>query len=196
MPGTYKVAVAKSVNGVVTQLTEAISFKAEVLGLATLPAENRAELVGFQKNVAELSRQVNAVSSLVRELNEKARHFRVALKSLSRMDTELLAQISSMEQKLREVERQLFGDRTLEKLDKDAEPGLVRRINGVVYDYRRSTSAPTQSQKETFDLVAAAFPPVLQVAKSIADEDVKKIEKRLEELGAPYTPGRWPAREK
>lgn len=196
MPGTYKVAVAKSVNGVVTQLTEAISFKAEVLGLATLPAENRAELVGFQKNVAELSRQVNAVSSLVRELNEKARHFRVALKSLSRMDTELLAQISSMEQKLREVERQLFGDRTLEKLDKDAEPGLVRRINGVVYDYRRSTSAPTQSQKEAFDLVAAAFPPVLQVAKSIADEDVKKIEKRLEELGAPYTPGRWPDREK
>jgi hypothetical protein len=97
-----------------------------------------------------------------------------------------------MEQKLRDIERQLFGDATLEKLDKDAEPGLVRRINGVVYDHRRSTSAPTQSQKMTFDLVAAAFPPVLQAVRAVAEEDVKKIEKRLEELGAPSTPGRLP----
>jgi photosystem II stability/assembly factor-like uncharacterized protein len=192
MPGIYQVALAKSVNGVITKLTEPISFKTEALGLASLPAENRAELLAFQKKVADLSREVNAASSLVRDLNEKARHFRVAFKSLNSPESELLADIQAMEQKLRDIERQLFGDATLEKLDKDAEPGLVRRINGVVYDHRRSTSAPTQSQKMTFDLVAAAFPPVLQAVRAVAQEDVKKIEKRLEEMGAPSTPGRLP----
>ncbi len=196
MPGTYQVALGKSVNGVVTRLTEPVRFKTEALGLASLPAENRAELVAFEKKVAELSREVNAASSVVRDLNEKARHFRVALKSLNRPDSELLVDIQAMEQKLRDIGIKLFGDRTLEMLDKDAEPGLVRRISGAVYDHLRSTSAPTQSQKDAFDLVAAAFPPVLQTVKAVAEEDVKKIEKRLEELGAPTTPGRLPQTKK
>ncbi|MGB7295676.1 MAG: hypothetical protein WBC70_08815, partial [Candidatus Aminicenantales bacterium] len=192
MPGTYQVALAKSVGGIVTRLIEPVKFKAEILGLASLPAENRTDLTAFQKKVTDLSRRVNAASSLVRDLREKARHFRAALKSLGKPDDALFADIKTMEQKIGDMERQLFGDRTWEKIDQQAEPGLVRRINGVVYDHRRSTSAPTQSQRDAFDLVAEAFPPVLEALRAVAEEDVKKIEERLDELGAPATPGRIP----
>jgi hypothetical protein len=192
MPGKYQVALSKNVDGKETELTEPVMFTAKVIGNATLPAEDHEALMAFQKQMRELSRAVNAASSVIRDVGEKIRHFRVALKSVTTDATELLAEIRSLEAEVDAVQRKLFGDRTLRSLDLDAEPGLSSRINGVIYDQWRSFSAPTQSQKDAFQIVADEFPPVLEAIKKIVEEDVKKIEKKLEDIGAPYTPGRLP----
>jgi len=34
--------------------------------------------------------------------------------------------------------------------------------------------------------------PIYQALKKLAAEDVKNIEKKLDDIGAPYTPGRLP----
>jgi len=97
-----------------------------------------------------------------------------------------------VEKKINEIRTKLYGDSTLLKIDKDAEPGIVERINGVVSDHWRSTSAPTESQRQTFEIVAAEFPPVLEALRKVAEVDIRQIEKKLDELGAPSTPGRLP----
>jgi photosystem II stability/assembly factor-like uncharacterized protein len=192
LPGEYKVFLSKNVNGEVTKLTEPVTFKAVVLGNTSLPAEDRAELVAFQKKVRELSRAVNAASSVMRELADKARHYRVALKSVTVDDSQIYAQIKALEAEVSEIQVQLFGDRTLGRIDKDAEPGLSSRISSIIYEQRRSTSAPTQSQRDAYKIVADDFGPILQKLKKLIEEDVRKIEKMLDEIGAPYTPGRFP----
>lgn len=192
MPGNYQVFLSKNVRGEETRLTDPVKFTAKVLGTATLPAEDYAELMEFQKQVRELNRAVNAASGVVREVVEKVRHFRVALKSVATDTSELLAEIKALEAKLDEIQAKMFGDRMLRRLDIDEEPGLSSRINGVIYDQWRSFSAPTQSQKDAYQIVAEEFPPILEEIKKIVEEDVRVIEKRLEEIGAPYTPGRLP----
>lgn len=192
LPGNYKVFLSKNVNGVVTKLTEPVEFRAVVLGNASLPAEDRAELVSFQKKVRELSRAVNAASSVMRELADKALHYRVALKSVAVDDSQIYAQIKALEAEVSEIQVELFGDRTLRRIDKDAEPGLSSRISSIIYEQRRSTSAPTQSQRDAYRIVADDFGPILQKLKKLIEEDVKMIEKKLDEIGAPYTPGRFP----
>jgi hypothetical protein len=192
MPGNYQVFLSKSVNGKEHKLTDAVSFTAKVIGNATLPAENHAALVAFQKRVRELNRAVSGASSVIRNVGDKIRHFRVALKSVTTDTTEILAEIIELEAKVSEIQRKLFGDRMLSRLDIDAEPGLYSRLNGVIYDQWRSLSAPTQSQKDAFQIVADEFPPILDAIKKIVEEDVRKIEMKLEEIGAPYTPGRLP----
>ena len=184
--------MSKNVNGEGTKLTEPVDFTAKTLGNVSLPAEDRAELVAFQKKVRELYRAVNAASSVVREISDKISHFKVALKSVATKETELRAEIQALEKEVVEIQRELFGDRTLTRLDRDAEPGLSARIRGIIYDQMRSTSAPTQSQRDTFQIVAEEFPLILEALKKIVEEDVRKIEKKLEEIGAPYTPGRIP----
>ena len=192
MPGNYQLYLSKVVNGEETKLTEPVSFTAKVLGNTSLPAEDKAALVAFQKQVRELSRAVNAASSVLREVGDKIRLFRVALKSVTTDTKEIFAEIKALELKVDEIQRQLYGDRMLRRLDLDAEPGLTSRISGIIYDQWRSFSAPTQSQKDAFQIVSDEFPPLLEAIKKIVDEDVKKIEERLEEIGAPYTPGRLP----
>jgi hypothetical protein len=142
--------------------------------------------------VRELSRAVNAASSVIREVGNKISHYRVALKSVTTDTTGLLAEIRALESKVETLQRKMFGDSTLGRLDIDAEPGLASRIRGVTYDQWRSFSAPTQSQKDAFQIVADEFPPILEAITKIVEEDVKEIEKKLEEIGAPYTPGRLP----
>jgi hypothetical protein len=192
LPGEYKVFLSKNVNGVMTKLTEPVEFKAVVLGNTSLPAEDRAELVAFQKKVRELSRAVNAASSVMRELADKTRHYRVALKSVTVEDSQIYAQIKALEEEVSGIQVKLFGDRTFRRIDKDAEPGLSSRISSIIYEQRRSTSAPTQTQRDAYKIVADDFGPILQTLKKLIDVNIKNIEKILDEIGAPYTPGRFP----
>jgi len=192
MPGNYQVFLSKNVNGEETRLTDPVMFTAKVIGNATLPAKDHAALLAFQKQVRELNRAVNAASSVIRDVGDLVHHFRVALKSVTTDKSELLTEIKALETKVNKIQSKMFGDRMLRRLDKAAEPGLSSRINRIIYDQWRSLSAPTQSQKDAFQIVAEEFPSLLEAIRKIVDEDVKKIEKKLEELGAPYTPGRLP----
>ena len=192
MPGSYQVYLSKVVDGEETKLTEPVMFTARVIGNATLPAKDREALVDFQKQVRELSRSVNAASSVIRDVGNKIGHFRVALKSVTTDTSGIMAEIKALETKVNEIQRKMFGDRTMRRLDMDAEPGLSSRVNGIIYDQWRSLSAPTQSQKDAFQIVAEEFPPILEAIKKIVEEDIKRIEAKLEEIGAPYTPGRLP----
>jgi hypothetical protein len=192
MPGNYQVFLSKNVNGEEIPLTDPVMFTAKVIGSATLPAEDHASLMSFQKQVRELNRAVNAASSVIREIGNKIQHFRVALKSVTSDTTELLSEIRALEKNVNGIQIKLFGDRMRRRLDIDAELGLSSRINSVIRDQWRSLSAPTQSQKDAFQIVADEFPPILVAIKKIVEEDIKRIENKLEEIGAPYTPGRLP----
>jgi predicted nucleic acid-binding Zn-ribbon protein len=135
---------------------------------------------------------VNAAGANLRDLRNKINLYKVALKSLTKPTEDLFAEIKSLELELNDIQRKLYGDRTLMKIDQDAEPGLAGRVNQIIYEQWDSFAAPTQTQKDAYKIVADEFPPLLEKLKQLAENNAKNIEKKLEELGAPYTPGRWP----
>ncbi len=192
LPGKYKVFLSKWISGEITQLTDPIEFNVKILGLASLPAADKAELVEFQSKVRKLNHKVNTASAVLRELISRVGHYKVALKSMTFSHKDLYTDIKALEKKLDGLQRQLFGDRMYSRVDLDAEPGLSRRIGAIMGEQRSSTSAPTQTQRENFRIVEEEFMPIYQELKKIAATDVKSIEKKLDDIGAPYTPGRLP----
>jgi len=193
-PGNYQAMLSQSVNGEVKQLLEPTAFKAASLDNTSLPAPDKTELATFQAKVRKLSRDVNAASAVVRELNVRIRHYRSALKNVIGDTSGINKQIRTLELKLKNISLQLFGDRSLQQLDIDSEPGLSRRLSSIMYGHSQSTSAPTQQQQNNYQIVSEAFGPVLKALNQLLKEDVKQIEKSLDEIGAPYTPGRLPVR--
>jgi photosystem II stability/assembly factor-like uncharacterized protein len=192
LPGTYKVFLSKSQNGEITKLTDPVNFEVVTLANVSLPAEDRAELVAFQKKVRELSRAVTASSRILGEVSEKIDQYRAALKSVTAPDSDLPSDIDVLEKKVKALGIKFNGDRTMRRADKDAVPGISARIRSIAYEQSRSTSAPTQTQRDAYEIAAEEFAPVLEELKKIVEVDVKKIEEKLEGLGAPYTPGRLP----
>jgi hypothetical protein len=67
----------------------------------------------------------------------------------------------------------------------------VSRIDNIVYGWWSTTQVPSSTQKEQLNLVKSLFRPVYLEIQTI-DSMVLKLEKELEILKAPATPGRLP----
>jgi hypothetical protein len=65
-------------------------------------------------------------------------------------------------------------------------------LGSIVWTHYRSTSGITQTQRDLFDILKEEFPPVLEELKDIHDVKLPEIEKELDAIGAPFTPGRIP----
>jgi len=192
IPGRYKVSLSKWVAGEITPLAGPVEFDVAPLGMASLPAEDKAALADFHRKSRTLSHAVNAVSSVIRDLGIQVSHYRVALKSVTVPHEDIYEEIKALEMKLADLQLKMFGDRTLSQLDLDSEPGLTSRLGFILSGQNSSTSAPTRTQIDNFQIVSEEFTPIYEAVKTIVEEDVKRIEKRLDEVGAPYTPGRLP----
>lgn len=192
LPGIYTVSMALNVGSELKPLAGPVTFKTGTPGIVSLPAADRAELVAFQKKVRGLAHAVNSAGSILRDLETRSGRYRAALKSVTVPTAEVFAAIKKLEGKIAETGRKLNGDDLKQRADKDAEPGLSDRINTIIYEQWLSTSAPTGTQRVNYEIVAEEFGSVLQELKKILAEDVAAVEKLLDKVGAPYTPGRLP----
>lgn len=190
MPGDYTVALAQSVNGERTELVAPVRFTLQSLGNVTLPAKDRAALVEFQREAAELQRAYAGANSLLNDIENRLRHMRAAIDQMMTPGAELLAEVINVEAKVRGLQVLMSGDRVAAAVDAPSKPGLGSRLFGMAYAMSSSTSAPTQTNRDALRILQEEFPSVLTRIRNIMNTDIKNLETKLEAAGAPYTPGR------
>jgi len=192
MPGTYKVSLSKRANGVVTELAAPQTFTAAPLGIATLASVDRKALFEFQRMVAELQRAVLGASRAVDDVKDQIAHIKKALLNTPAPTAKLRADVDALETRANDIIRSLRGDRTLSSRNEPAPPSIVDRVNGIVDDQWQSTGAPTQTQVDACNVAGDEFAPVLAKLRTLVEIDLKGIELGMENIGAPWTPGRVP----
>jgi hypothetical protein len=104
--------------------------------------------------------------------------------------TSLINTATEIERRDDELLRQLRGDTVLRAHDENTPPSISERVTGIIESQRMSTAAPTRTQTQDFEIAQTAFAGVLQQLKQLTEVEAKKLEQALEDLGAPYTPGR------
>ena len=179
-------------GGKVEELAGPAPFEVKALAAVSLPAADRAELAAFQRKVRRLANSVNAASSALRQIGDLAKHYRAALKCVTAPHADILDAVRALEAKVEGLQLKMTGDRLLSRLDMDTLPGIAERVMTVVYEQSASTSAPTGTQRDAYAIAEEEFGPVYEEIKRMMAEDLKAIEKRLDAVGAPYTPGRLP----
>jgi hypothetical protein len=189
MPGTYSVTLAKKVNGEITELAGPDTFEVVPLNNRTLPAEDRTALVAFQQEASELSRAVEGAVRMTNELTEKIKYMRAALAQTPHAQESIAADVRAIDKKLSDLKIKLTGDPVAQRLDRGVPPSINSRIGSIIDEQWSSTSAPTQTQQEALSIAGEVFAPVLAGLKLLV-ETVQSVEKQLEDVGAPYTPGR------
>ncbi|MFB0564381.1 MAG: WD40/YVTN/BNR-like repeat-containing protein [Candidatus Aminicenantaceae bacterium] len=192
LPGNYQVTMGKCVDGVYTELAGPQSFNAVVFENTSLTAKDKKALVSFQKKVAELNRAVQGAVRATNDLTSRIGLIKEALLNTPAALPELMSQARAIERQTREVLRALTGDRTLSRRSENQPPSIQGRVSNIVYGFMRSTSAPTQTMKNQYKIAGEEFEPQLAKLKQLIEVDLKKLEKAMEEAGAPWTPGRIP----
>lgn len=190
MPGNYKVSLSKSIKGIISELAGPIEFNVVPLNNTTLPAEDRAAMVAFQKEITELSRIVQGALNISTELENRLNHIRQAIMNTPGVPLDLMNKARVTEARLYELGILLRGDRTISSRNENPPASISGRMSAVAFAQARSTSSPTQTQKEQYMIVKEEIASVIMILKDIAGTDLPALEKALDDYKAPWTPGR------
>ena len=190
MPGEYTVSLSQYVRGEWKELVSPRSFQLKPLGGITLAAENRRELVEFQQKAQELQRAVSGASAILQEMSVKMQHIRKAILATGIAKATLLAEFNAIENELFEIRKGMYGDEVAATLDRPTMMPVSSRVAWLSGEMWGSTSAPTQTQRDALRIAGEEFRPFLDRIRKVRSTIIPALEEKMEEAGAPYTPGR------
>ncbi len=86
--------------------------------------------------------------------------------------------------------RKLTGDEVIANRNEPTYPSISDRLGEITYGMWQTTSAPTKSYLDNYQIAKSEFKVVAESLKKLTEVDLKKIESELDKLNAPWTPGR------
>jgi len=191
-PGEYTVDLAKLVDGKQTPLGESQTLTAQPLGLATLEAQDKQVLLSYQQKTARLQRAVLGAVRLTRETRTRIDHLSKAVLDTPAANPDLGETLRSIEERLEDLQVELSGDPVLRSRNEPSPRSIVDRVQRVVRSQWVSSSAPTQTNIDAYEIAGGAFQVVLRDLRQLVEVDLKRFEDDLEKARAPWTPGRVP----
>ena len=192
MPGTYKVVVAKKVDGVVTQLGPAQQFQVTVEGQETMSSADQSALVEFQTKAMRLQRAASGATAAANQLKPRLAAIKRAIAETPSLPQKLQEDATTLDRRTNEILRALSGDSAARQRNMNTPPSINDRVGYVVGAQRMSISRPTQTQIAQYNAAAQDFENVLNQLRQLMEVDLARLEKQLEAAGAPWTPGRIP----
>lgn len=192
IPGKYSVEMFMSIDGVISKIAGPETFEAKVLQNTTLPAEDRAALVAFQKEFWEFNRAVEGTLNSARDLKAKTDILIYAIKQAPEAPNSLMDNALRIKTETEDILQHLFQDKTLAERNEPTYPTVYDRLNEIASGLWQSSAAPTQTQINNLKVASEEFEPLLARTKTLFEVDLKNLEADMERYGAPWTPGRVP----
>jgi len=150
LSGNYSVRLFQKVNGTVSELAGAQSFKVVAEGSSSLSREAQEE---FQRKVARLYRAVSGAIHTGEDLETRLKAIRTALHETPTIEKELGATADTLEQRNREILRVLRGDQELaENGTSPCRRRLMNRVNSIMEGERFALTKPTQTHLDAYNI--------------------------------------------
>jgi hypothetical protein len=195
MPGNYRVSISMTAHDTTKQIAGPVEFNAVLLNNTTLPATDRSAMFAFHEKVAELTRVMQGTEQYAESLLKRVNSIMQSLNSTPEATPELSKKARDFQQQLDDILNRKFNRQSNKPSDEENPPAPVplnSRLGKLTWVTWGSTSDPTQSQKDAFKILEDEFPPIYDQVKLIGEKEIPDLEKSLENLGGPVTPGRLP----
>jgi photosystem II stability/assembly factor-like uncharacterized protein len=192
LPGDYTVSLWQVVAGEATQLTEATPFTVKALGQDKLPYADLEALVAMQTELRQLRQTALGAQASVKQVKDLLPVWHKTLRNTIGETAPLAEQLDQFRTRVHSFERRLNGDATVSRRSEPTPPGILARLNQVVWDQWRTTEAPTVTQQQSIAIATAELEPLLVELQQMLDVDIPAFNRELDALQAPWTPGRIP----
>lgn len=191
-PGTYRARMEIWQSGERNILGEQ-SFVVKSLGISdeTAVDEARAQLADFQLKTAELVRGVSGTIRNVAEIRKRIASLEKALFNTSKATNDHHKALQGMSDRLYAIEVKLTGDDTISSRFELTPWSVNERVNSIVFGHWASLSPVTGTHKEAYDIAKSEFDLLRQDFLNLKGE-LQIFEASVDEIGAPWTPGRLP----
>ena len=187
-PGTFTVELARWTGGEMTPLADPTPFEVELL--PGLDAIDWQEVATFQMETHDLIRRAMGAGRQLGEAKQRLSHLSQAVIDTPGADPDLLKDIRGLEVELHAMGARLNGDSVRGKLNEAGPSSIIGRLFGVVYSHWRTTQGPTETQRTSQAHAAEALQMLLPELDALINQSLPRIEERLINDGAPWTPSR------
>jgi photosystem II stability/assembly factor-like uncharacterized protein len=191
VPGKYTVRIVKRIDGVDTPLGPAQTFNVVPLYLSIMQEGDRAAVIDFQKKAAAVQRAVMGAGRVTQEALLRVQYVRRALDEIAGPDPKLVTQVNAINIALHDIDDQINGDPILRRENEPAPPSLLDRVNTAVNGLT-TTAPPTATHRESLAIAQQQAAQLLERLHQLIEVDLANVEKQMNALGAPWTPGRIP----
>ena len=191
LPGAYTVEMALFHNGAIKPLAGPVPFEAKVLHNTTLPDKDRQALDAFFKQMGESWRVMTGAQKYLKSLQTKTAYIQQALQSAPDVTVAMKDKAEAIKLEIDSINFVFDGTpakASWEEVPPEIMP-LNKRLQEAVFASWQSTSAPTETQKMNLKIVNETLPKVIDRIQKI-DAQLKALDKTLDKLKTPYTPGR------
>jgi hypothetical protein len=106
------------------------------------------------------------------------------------LDRSLLDEARQLQLRLIELQEQLVGDRTRSRRSQPARLSINSRVQTALSGTLRQTYGPTQTHRNQYEIGRKQYQEVAHELKAILDAQYQPLLRKLDQAGAPWTPGR------
>ncbi len=174
----------------ITQLVEPVEFEIEPLTFGDTNEVNRKEILDFAKKANALAKTVQAASEVAREAQTQIAAIKAVTQNTPDLDPSILIQLRSLEERLLDIDEKFNGDPTKPRRNEAAYPGFNSRLQTMMFGAMASTAGPTGTHRGQYDIIVEEYKDVIGKLLEITETELPAINKKLDEAGAPWTPGR------
>ena len=191
-PGDYTVTLAQRVGGAVTQVGGPIGFKVVLDPQAPYTAADQAARWQFIEKLQALRRDVAGSLELANSTSARIDAIVKALDATPAAPRALHDQARALRQRLRAILIELRGDRSTGSRGGPMPVAISERANTISGELERSLGRPTATHEQQYAVALDLFGAQRTALGQLVETDVPAVERELDRLGAPYTPGRIP----
>ena len=192
VPGAYNVTLSQRVGGAVTQLAGPVSFKVVLDPQAAANAGDQTARWQFQEKLQALRRDVAGALELAGSTSTRLDAIVKALDATPAAPRQLHTDARALQRRLNAILVELRGERRLGSRSGPVPVAISERANTISSELNRTLARQTTTHEQQLQIAGELFAVERAKLKTLVETDVPGIEKELERLGAPYTPGRVP----
>jgi len=190
--GAYTVTLSQRVGGVVSQLAGPVTFNVALDPQSVHTMADQDARWQFQEKLQALRRGIAGSLELATSTNTRLEAIKKALDATPPAPRTLHDQARSLQRRLAAILVELQGDRRLGSRSGPAPVAISERANTISSELNRTLARPTMTHEQQYQIASELFAAERAKLNTLVETDVPAIERELERLGAPYTPGRIP----
>ncbi len=188
-PGTYRVSLARRIDGVTTDLGQSQAVEVVSIREPTLPGSSQDERVTYARRVDEMRRAANGTLESVDEILVELEAIKEAL-GRSTADPALYARAQSIEQRLKAERDRIAGNGTQGRFSVNRPVPVTGRLAHAAYNPHANAYGPTATQRMSLSIAQDLFADISAVLTNLVDVEYAALKTALDAASVPWTPGR------
>ena len=192
VPGKYSVALSQRVGGVPSSLGSPVTFNVVLDPQVSHTPADLAARWQFAQKLQTLRRDIAGSLQLATSTSSRLDAILQALDATPAAPRPLHEQARAIKKRLAAILVELQGDRALGSRSVPTAVAISERANTISGELINSLGRQTATHDQQLQIASELFATQRAALKTLVESDVPSIERELERLGAPYTPGRVP----